>query len=135
MFVASVFTMFIIYLLQKNGVINWSVYSKGSAIAMSIIAFSILGTVFLYKVCSPLSFYRRIVLIASASANVLSLIITGIVTYITQKTEPILQIPYLEMSGPAYLITGITIVVLATIYIVGYQTVSVWKRKDDQNEN
>ena len=135
MLLAAVFTMFILYLFQKNGIVSWGIYSKNTAIAMSIIAFSVLGTVFLYKVCSPLSKYRRIVLTVSATVNILALVASAIVTYATNRSEDILQIPYLEMSGPTYLITGIVIIVLASIYLLTYQAIAAYKGKDNKNEN
>ena len=132
---AAVFIIFGLYLFQKHGLISWGIHTRDTAIAMSIIAFSLLGTVFLYKVCSPLSKYRRVVLICSASVNVLSLIASAIVTYATNKTEVILQIPYLEMGGPAYLITAIIVAVLAGIYLLTYQAIAAYKGKDNKNEN
>ena len=135
MLVTAVFAIFIIYLLQKNGVVNWGVYSRNAAVAMSIVAFSLLGTVFLYKVCSPLTKYRRIVLMCSAGVNITAIIVTAIVSHTTNIIEPVLQIPYLEMSGPAYLITALVVIILAAIYLSVYKIIEIKNGEDEQDEN
>ena len=135
MMVGSVFAIFLLYLLQKNGVINWGIYTRDTAIAMSIVAFSVLGTILLYRICYPLSKYRRIVLICAASVNILSIIVAAIVTYATKKTEPILQIPFLEMSGPSYLVMAIVTIVIAAIYLLSFKIADIVRGKDDQDEN
>ena len=133
--VCSVCLIFIFFVLQRSGLMNLGIYSRECAIAMSILTFSVLGTVFLYKVCSPLSKYRRIVLICSASVNILSLLVTGIVSFAAKITEPVLQIPYLEMNGPAFLATTIIILVCASIYLFVYQIIDIVKKEDSKNEN
>ena len=133
--IGSVCTIFLLFILQQNGLTNLGVYSKECAVAMSIIAFSILGTVFLYKVCSPLSKYRRIVLICSASVNILALIVTAIVSLSMNIVEPVLQIPYIEMSGVSLITTLIIIIAFASIYLFVYQIVTIVKKEDSKNEN
>ena len=128
--VSSVCTIFLLFVLQRNGLLNLGIYSRESAVAMSIVAFSVLGTVFLYKVCSPLSKYRRIVLICSASVNFLALIVTAIVSTSMSIIEPVLQIPYLEMNGVSLITTLIIIVVFAAIYLFAYQIADVVKKED-----
>ena len=133
--ISSVCLIFVLYLFQKNGLVNFGIYSKECAVAMSIITFSLLGTVFLYKVCSPLSKYRKIVLICSASVNVAALLVSGIVSYAINKTESILQIPYLQMSGPAYLIIAIIITMFAATYLFIYRIIAIKKGEDIPNED
>ena len=132
---ASVFLIFGFYLMQKNGALNWGIYTRNTAICMSVISFSLLGTVFLYKVCTPFTKYRRIVLICSAAVNVVSIAVTAIVSHSAQLTEPVLQIPYIEMSGPAYLVTALVTIILAAIYLMSYKVVDIINGKDEQNEN
>ena len=133
--ISSVCLIFVLYLFQKNGLVNFGIYSKECAVAMSIITFSLLGTVFLYKVCSPLSKYRKIVLICSASVNVAALLVSGIVSYAINKTESILQIPYLQMSGPAYLIIAIITTMFAATYLFIYRIIAIKKGEDIPNED
>ena len=133
--VSSVCIMFLLYILQSNGLANFGIYTRECAVAMSIIAFSILGTVFLYKVCSPLSKYRRIVLICSASVNAIALIVTAIVSFSMNIVEPVLQIPYIEMNGVSLITTLIVIITLAAIYLFAYQIITIVKKEDSENEN
>ena len=135
MLTISVFLIFGFYLLQKNGVINWGIYKRETAVCMSVIAFSLLGTVFLYKVCTPFTKYRRIVLISSASVNVIAILVTAIVSHAANITEPVLQIPYTSMSGPAYLVTALVTIILAAIYLMTYKIIDIVKGKDKQDED
>ena len=132
--ISGVTLFFIFYLLQQNGMLNFGIYTRDTAVAMSVITVSILGIIFLYIVCSPLTKYRRIVLISAASVNILMLLVTSIVTYATQKIEPILQIPYLEMNGVSYLVTLITILILGSIYLFAYQIRNIIKG-ENKDEN
>ena len=102
---------------------------------MSVITFSILGLVILYKVCSPLNKYRTIILISAVGVNVVFLITTLIVTLLTNRIEPILQIPYLDMNGPAYLVTGIIIAIFAAIYLFVYSIIDIKKGENLEDEN
>ncbi len=131
----AVLLIFGLYLFQKNGLLNLGIYSIDTAIAMSVIVFSILGLIILYKVCSPLNKYRSIILISAAVINVVLLMVTLIVTLLTNKVEPILQIPYLEMNGPAYLVTGIIIAVFAAIYLFVYNIIDIKKGENLEDEN
>ena len=138
--VGSVLLIFGLYLLQKNNLINCGVYSLDTAVAMSIITFSALGIVFLYQVCTPLSRYRKIVVICSAAINFGVLLITAIVSNALKlnKPEPILKIPYYEMSGPAYLTTIMIIIIFAAIYLFIYKIIDISKEKEGEkkeNEN
>ena len=133
--VSSVCIIFLLFILQNNGLANFGIYNRECAVAMSIIAFSVLGTVFLYKVCSPLSKYRRIVLICSASVNVIALVVTAIISLSMNIVEPVLQIPYIEMNGVSLITTIIIIIALAAIYLFAYQIVTIVKKEDLEDEN
>ena len=133
--VGGVCTIFLFFVLQRGGLINLGIYTRECAVAMSIVTFSVLGTIFLYKVCSPLSKYRRIVLICSASVNILALIVTAIVSLAMNIIEPVLQIPYIEMDGVSFITTLIVIIAFATIYLFTYQIISIVKKEGSENEN
>lgn len=135
MLVTAVLSIFFFYLLQKNNLINWGIFTKETAIAMSIVAFSLLGTVFLYKVCSPLTKYRRIVLCCSAGTNIVAILVTAIVSHARNIVEPVLQIPYISMSGPAYIVTALVVVILSTIYLFTYQILDIKNGKDHDDED
>lgn len=109
--------IFVAYLLQKHKVINLGIESLDTAVAMSVISITIIGTVVFYKICSPLNKYRTIVLISLASFNAAALVATSLITYLSNKKEPVLQIPYLSMNGPAYMTIIIMVVVLGSLHI------------------
>ena len=129
--IGTVLFSFLFYVLQRNGVLNWGIYTKETAIAMSIIAFSLLGLAVLYRVCCPLTKYRRVVFICVVAINVLFILITSIVSVVNQITEPVLQIPYIELSGPAILVTSFIIAILAALYILSYRILNAIKERDE----
>ena len=133
--ISCVLIMFLFRFLQYKNVLSLGIYSNDSAKAMSIIAFSLLGTVFLYKVCSPLTKYRKIVLICSASINVTMLVLTGILSFaLTLDTDPILGIPYLEMGGPAFAVTAIVVLILGSLYLLISYLVSLKKGVNEDED-
>ena len=132
--IGSVLTIFLLFVLQRNNLINVGIYNKNTAIAMSVITFSILGTVFLYRVCSPLSKYRKIVLIGSASVNFITLLMTCIISHALNTTEQILRIPYIDMGAPAYFVTFLIIILFAGIYLFIYRLIEI-NKGDESNEN
>ena len=133
--ITCVAIMFVLFSLQRNGLLNLGVYSREGAVAMSVIAFNVLGIAFLYETCFPLTKYRRIVLIGSAGLIVLSLTVTAIISFSLNITEPVLQIPYLEMNGVSFITILITIIVTASIYLLVHQIISIVKKEDAKNEN
>ena len=126
--VSSVLLIFLFYLLQEKGLANFGIYNRGCAIAMSVIAFSVLGIVCLYRVCSPLDKYRAVVLACSAVVNAVALILSAIFTYKLGHVEQrMLRIPFNDMSGPAYLTMAIIIIVYAALYLYIYRLIEIKK--------
>ena len=80
-----------------------------------------------------MSKYRRIIFISIAAINVVSLTATSIVSLVNHIVEPVLQIPYIEMSGPAVITTAIVTIVCAALYLFVYQIIAI--NKGDKNEN
>ena len=133
--ISSVLLVFLLYVLQRNNIINAGIYNKSCAIAMSVLIFSILGLVCLYEVCSPLDKYRTVVLAATAGVNILLITASLITTLIIKKTEVMLQIPYLEMNGPSIFTTVIIIVVFAAIFLFVYRLIKIKNEKDVKDED
>ena len=133
LWIASVCIIFLLFVLQRNNAINVGIYSKDCAVAMCVITYSILGIAFLYKVCSPLSKYRFIIFVSIVAINVIFLTVTSIVSLAMNIVEPVLQIPYTEMSGPAVLISAIITIVFVTLYLFVYQIIAIYK--GDKHEN
>ena len=126
--VSSTLLIFLFYLLQIKGVANFGIYTRGCAIAMSVITFSVLGIICLYRVCSPLSKYRAIVLISSAVVNAVALTVSAILTIKLGHVEQrILRIPFNELSGPALLTMCIIIAIFAAIYLYIYRLIEIKK--------
>lgn len=130
-----VFIFFILQYMQQYNIVDFGIYSTDTTIAMSVISISVLTIIYLYKICKPLTKYRRAVIAASASINLIALAASAAVTYITGQTENILKIPYLEMSGPSYMITLFVTVLVSGIYLLVNYLVSVKKGEIKENEN
>ena len=133
LWITSVCIIFLFFVLQRNNLLNIGIYSRDCAVAMCVITYSILGIAFLYKVCSPMSRYRFIIFISIVAINVIFLTVTSIVSLAMNIVEPILQIPYIEMSGPAVLTTAIITIIFVTLYLFVYQIIAIYK--GDKNEN
>ena len=134
--VFSTLLIFLFYLLQTKGVANFGIYNRGCAIAMSVITFSVLGIVCLYRVCSPLDKYRAIVLICSAVVNAVALTLSAVFTYKFGHPERrLLRIPFDDMSGPAYLTMAIIIIVFAAVYLYVYRLIEIKKGEHLKDED
>lgn len=123
----GVATVFILFMMQEDQLINLGIDSIEAVIAMNVIIITAFSGVALYDICAPLNKYRKIVVISTLSFAALALFIGGLVTYLSKKTGLILQIPFLAMSGPTYLATAIVIVVLASIYLFISQIIRILK--------
>ena len=120
MFTASL-AVFILYTMQRNSVVSFGIYNVDTAIAMSMIAFTVLSIPVLKKICYPLNRYRRVLVITIAFIAIISLVTSAIISYTSNKADPLFGVPFMEMNGPTYLITSIIIIVLIGLYSALYQ--------------
>ena len=123
------------YIFDKNGIVNWGIFSLDTAVAMSVISFTVLAIICLYNSLLPLTKYRTTILVCVILSNVLLLIVAAVISYVLKIKEPVFQIPFLEMSGPAYLITALITIVLASIYLFVSHLVLIHKGENLENEN
>lgn len=130
MFIASL-AIFILYAMQRNDTVSFGLYSVNTAIAMSMIAFTVLNIPVLHKICHPLNRYRRVMTITIAFIAIISLVTSAIISYISHKADPLFGVPFMEMNGPTYLITTIIVIVLIGLYSALYQIFG----KGEQYEN
>ena len=130
MFIASL-AIFILYAMQRNDTVSFGLYSVNTAIAMSMIAFTVLSIPVLHKICHPLNRYRRVMTITIAFIAIISLVTSAIISYTSNKVDPLFGVPFMEMNGPTYLITTIIVIVLIGLYSALYQIFG----KGEQYEN
>ena len=133
--IASVVIMFVIYLLQKDSTVSWGVYSIDTFITMSVISVSILSVVVSFDLYSPLTKYRKIVLISLLAFVVILLFVSGLISYLTKGVDSILGLSFIEMSGPAYLITTLVTIILVSLYLYVYRLTKIGKGEKIDNEN
>ena len=86
---------------------------------------------FFTKISSPLTNYRRTAVSVIALIAIISLVTSAIISYTSNKADPIFGVPFMEMNGPTYLITAIILVVLIGLYITLYKIFG----KDEKYEN
>ena len=120
MFMASL-AIFILYGMQRSDMVSFGIYGVDTAIAMSMIAFTILSIPVLHKICHPLNRYRRVMVITIAFIAIISLVTSAIISYTSHKADPLFGVPFMEMNGPTYLITTIIVIVLIGLYSALYQ--------------
>ena len=130
MFIATVI-IFVLSSMQKNNAINFGIYNTQIATTMIMIALTVIGMPMFYNVCLPLSKYRRTSIIVVGLISIVLLVASAIISYTSNKADPVFGVPFMEMSGPAYLITAIIVTVLITLYFV----IDKIFRKDDEYEN
>ena len=135
MLVLATLFVIIFYLFQKNGYLNLGIYSMDTARTMIIIAFAILNAAYLYKLCTPLNKYRITLLVIYAAINLVILLTTCIVSFALNTTEPVLQIPYLEMNWPAFITTIIIVVVFTAIYVFANGVIDIKKGENLEDED
>ena len=131
MMFASIIIVFVLLSMQKNNVINYGIYNSQIATTMSMMTLTALGVPLFYYICLPLSKYRRSSIIVVGLISMALLVMSAIISYSTNKVDAIFGIPFMEMSGPAYLITAIIIVVLAAIYLLINKIVNIIHGKDE----
>ena len=117
--------------MQKNNAINFGIYNTQVATTMIMIALTVIGVPMFYNACLPLSKYRRTSIIVVGLISIALLVASAIISYTSNKADPVFGVPFMEMSGPAYLITAIIVTVLITLYFV----IDKIFRKDDEYEN
>ena len=133
--VAAISLVVASYVLQGLKFVNFGIYSIEAVVTMSTIIITVIGLVYLYSICSPLNKYRAIILTVCSFVSVLALVVTALITYLTKQSDPVLQTPYLEMSGPAYMVTAIIILVFSAIYIFVHKLNLIRKGDNIENEN
>ena len=128
---ASAFVAFTLYSMQRNGHFSFGLYNVQIAITMSVISFAVLGTVTLYNILSPLNKHHRFAMVATVSITAILLAVSAIVSYTTNRADLFFGISFMEMNGPAYLLTAIITILLAGLYITIYRIVDAFKGKDE----
>ncbi len=140
--IVPVVLVFLLLILQANGIVTGVLFdyvggqflsTSSSATTMCVLIYTIMSFVVLFRVCSPFDRHRKIVFSVLSSAAVLCLIGSGLYTYLTSSTDPILNIKFLSMSGTNYFVTGLLILFSASIYIISIYFSKQWKeaKKDD----
>ena len=117
MLIASILLV-VLYSMQKNNIVSFGIYNEQTLTTMFMIAITILGIPVFYYVCLPLSKYRRISIVVIGLISIIMLVTSAIISYTSNKADPIFGVPFMEMSGPAYFITGIIVTVLIALYFV-----------------
>jgi cation-transporting ATPase E len=140
--IVPVILVFLFLILQANGIVTGVLFdyvngqylsTSSSATTMCVLIYTIMSFVVLFRVCSPFDKHRKIVFSVLSSVAVLCLIGSGVYTYLTSSTDPILNIKFLSMSGTNYFVTGLLILFSASIYIISIYFSKQWKeaKKDD----
>lgn len=132
MVVLIIFTMFD---LQTRSLINFGIYSQETAIGMSALAINLLGIIYFYQLCRPFTKYRYIIYAVTVALDVLILGGSAVIAYLFGKTDIVLQIPYLDMGGPAYMFTLFITILAGAIYFLANYLVDVFKGESKKNEN
>ena len=130
MYLATVLII-VLYSLQKNGVVNYGIHNTQIATTMNVMALTVLNIPVFCYICLPLSQYRRGSIIVVGLIATAMLVASAIISYTSNKTDPLFDVPFMEMSGPAYFITALIVVMVIALYFV----INKIFRKDEEYEN
>ena len=127
---ASVLIYYVLYSKQSNSEINLGFYNIQITNAVSMISFAVLGLVVLYNVLTPLSKYYRKIMIISGGVTAILLAVSMIISYTTNRSDPLFNMSFNEMNGPTYLVMGVTIIILMGLYVMINRIIDAFKGKD-----
>ena len=126
----AVTAVFTLYTMQQHVFVSFGLYSIDIAVAMSVIIIGVLGILTLYNISTPLNKYRYTSLIVSGAAVTALLVVPAVISYTSNKPDPIFGISFMEMNGPAYFVTTIIIIAIVAVYLLIYNIAKI-VRKDD----
>ena len=126
----AVTAVFTLYTMQQHVFVSFGLYSIDIAVAMSVIIIGVLGILTLYNISTPLNKYRYTSLIVSGVAVTALLVVPAVISYTSNKPDPIFGISFMEMNGPAYFVTTVIIIVIVAVYLLIYNITKI-VRKDD----
>ena len=130
MFIAALVVL-IIYSAQRSDAINLGIYNIDTAITIIAIAFMVLGLVNLYTILSRSNKYHLTILVTTSIITAILLAVSAIVSYTTNRRDPLFGLSMMEMNGPSCLVISIIIAILAGLYMLVYSTVNIVKGKDE----
>lgn len=131
--ILSTITFFILFVLEKNNLINLDLKDYSKVISMATISLSLVCMVILYRVCKPLDKYRKIVF---SSALILDLLIL-IGFYFSdnywfknkQFGLSLLNVDFFKLSGVNYFTTLIIAIIFSSLYIFIFYINDIFKEK------
>ena len=135
LFLGSLVVVYAFYVMQQFNLLNLGIYTQDATKVMCTLITSFLGIVYLYQLCLPLTKFKKIVLVSISSLSAAIIFIDILVAYLTSGVGIITRLPYFEMSGPAYITTVITAVILAATYLFIYHLIAINKGDNQDNEN
>ncbi len=121
------FLIFVFVILQEEKILYTGTYSFQAATAMSVILFTVLGLVVLFKISLPMNKYRLIVFISSVVLEIGMLVGAGLISYYVGVEESILAIDYPSLTLVNYFVILILTVLTSTIYLSTSYIVEVLK--------
>ena len=143
--VVSVLVVYLLFIFQYNNVIHTGVYpdvaedmtkvlmTSEVARSMSVICFSLIALVVLFKTCAPYSKYRLFVCIAAAVINFGVLLGMYLYSHITGNAN-LLDINFNALTLVNYMQVLIITVLIVTIYLFVTYTIEVFKGEHDNDQ-
>ena len=129
--IVGVLTVFLLFALQNNKLLSIGLYSIDNVAVICVLIITVFGITSLYNICAPLNRHRKIAVIVGAALNVLAVASIMLIAYLSGSIKS----PYLEMSGPAYFIAGISAILYSAIYLFISRVIGVFKGDNSENES
>lgn len=129
--ILSVLMVFLLYILQLNGVVYLGIFNMDQVVGMSTIIMSILCMVILFKICLPFTKYRLIVFLSALIIDVGALVAFGLI-YHNSTDSNILGIAYNQLSPLNYFTVALIIIAFGAIYLLITYLLDVLKAKKEE---
>lgn len=127
--------IFLLHILQTKNIFYSGTYEYESAVTMCVIAFTIVGLVVLLKVCLPLNKYRGLVFGGAVFIEAALMVAAAIISYKVGVTESMFAINFPSLTLVNWFVTGIIIVLTASIYLIVSYIVEVFRGEHQNDKN
>lgn len=114
--ILAVSSIFLLNLFQENGI--YTGVTKENMYTMCVIIYSFICFVALYRVCSPLDKYRRIVFIIFSAFGLICILLSATIAFSSNTIDPIFKINWTNLTGVNYFITAMIIMLFISIYLI-----------------
>ena len=119
--------IYLLHVFQINHIFYSGIYTFDVATTMSVIVFTILGLVILFKICLPLNLFRSIVFGGAVLLEGALLTAAAIISYKVGVEQSVIHIDFPSLTLVNWFVIGIIIIASTAIYLAVTYIVEVFR--------